>query len=118
MNLTMVRRDDFVFDFAAFIDAAAFDLTGATVTFTAKYNDFDADADAVVHLDNALLGGITINAMPTTGLGVVTIPAAATATLPNHKTRLYYNMRVVTAAAKAKTIRRGFLIVLSNTTDP
>jgi len=113
----MVRKDDFVFDFVASLNGAAFDLTGATVRFTAKYETFDADASAVIRLDNSALGGVTITSA-TAGEGTVEIPAASTASLPNHRTRLYYAVRATTAAGKNKTIRRGYLIVLPNVTDP
>ena len=117
MNLLMIRKDDYVFDFAASLNGAALDLTGATLRFTAKYDNFDADASAVIRLDNAGLGGVTITSAAS-GLGTVEIPSAATASLPNHRTRLYYALRATLSTGKAKTIRRGWLIVMPNTSDP
>jgi len=118
MDVQMIRIDTKVIDFVAYNgDGTVMDLTGATIRFTAKWDYFDADADAVIKLDNAILTGITVTAPATAGVGVVTIPKTATSSLPKHRSDLVYDIKVKKADTTEHTTARGRFVVLPNSTE-
>ena len=117
MKIQMIRLDTKSVDFQAYEgDGTVFDLTGCTVRFTVKWDYFDADAAAVIKLDNAGLGGISIPT-PTSGTGRLTIPKTATSSLPIHRSDLVYDIKVKKADATEHTVARGPFIVFPNATE-
>ena len=116
--MRMIRLDTKVANFEVVnSDGTAMNLTGATVRFTAKWEHTDADADAVIKLDNAGFGGVTVNSPATEGTGVITIPKTATTSLPLHRVDLVYDLKVKTASGTEHTVSRGLLIVYPNVTS-
>ncbi len=117
MDIVMIRIRTKVIDFVAYNgDGTVMDLTGATVRLTVKWSNFDADSVAVIKLDNAGLGGITISD-PTNGVGQIVIPKTATSALPLHRSDLVYDVTVKKADTTEHTIAKGAFIVLSNVTE-
>lgn len=100
-DLVMYRGDDRPFPMKVAIGGSPINLSGGSVTFTAKANLEDADADAVITL-STVDGSVTIVDGPA-GLLRVDIPAIATAALPAD-TRLVWDLQIETADGKVRTV--------------
>jgi len=89
------------------------DLTGATLWMTAKKRLTDPDSAAVFQIKTPT--DIAIDADPTTGKAVITVPAAATVDLKfDEKTGridLHYDIQVKTSNGVVQTLRKGLLHV-------
>lgn len=114
-NLTITRLNDAQFSGLATIDGVPADITGATLTFTAKWTPRDSDASAVFQVGTAPLTGITITA-PTTGEFLITIPDTATSSLPYNLSQMYYDLLLITTSGARKTLQYGILNVIPNVT--
>lgn len=113
----MVRGDSLSFQLSllAADGVTPLDLTGIHFWFTAKLAYSDADVAAIVRLDNAMLGGISIlDAI--NGLAQIDIPAASTAGLSDAVTKLFYDIQVRDSSSYITTIEQGFLIVYPDVT--
>jgi len=118
MDIRMIRLDTKVIEFLAFNgDGTVMDLTGCAVRFTVKWDYFDADANAVIKLDNTALTGVTVDSPAALGTGRVTIPKTATASLPVHRSDLVYDIKVKKPDTSEHTVARGAFIVLPNATE-
>jgi uncharacterized protein YbjT (DUF2867 family) len=108
-DLTMIRGDSKTFA-VSLRDVAgdAIDLTGASVTMTAKeaYTDLDASAT----FQKTISDGITV-LDEDTGVIQVELEPADTTSLDGKKTRLYYDIQVEGSDGKVTTAVRGKLIV-------
>jgi hypothetical protein len=91
------------------------DLTGWTVTATAKRSYSDPDNQAVMQVDNASLGGIVI-ALPTTGRLGVSFPAMATRLFPDWRVDLYVDVKGVDPGGLVRTLGSGVLTIDPNVT--
>lgn len=114
-NLTIVRLNDAQFAGVATLDGAVADITGATLTFTAKWTPQDSDASAVFQVGTTPLTGISIT-NPAAGEFLITIPDTATSSLPYNTTLLAYDLLLVTPSGSRATINRGVLVVVPNVT--
>ena len=115
-NITLVRLNNLELSGVATIDGAPADISGASLTFTAKWNPQDSDASAVFQLGSASpLSGITITA-PLEGRFLIAIPDTATSSLPYNTTILAYDLLLTTPLGSRITINRGSLIVVPNVT--
>lgn len=112
-TLRFVRNSDYTFSATLLRGADPIDLTGASLTFTAKWTPRDTDTvfelteTDGISVTNAINGEIT-----------VTIPATATSTLPYDEVRLAYDLYVLTASALTGYPLRGTLVVSPNITRP
>lgn len=91
------------------------DLTGAKLWFTAKNNYIDPDERAVIRLDSALLGGITITDAER-GLARVTIEPIKTRGSADGIVRLVYDCQVKDAGGFIATIESGTLFIYPDVT--
>lgn len=114
-NLVMIRRDDYTLPVQVIFDGLPADITGGTLRFTAKWNDSDPDASAVIALTSLTSGGITID-NAALGLATIEIPSAATTTLPYSLVNLTYDVQYTTSLGKIKTVMRGGLSILPDVT--
>lgn len=113
--LSMTRGDQQAFE-VAFTDAdgLAVDLTGVTLTFTAKRRPTDADVDAVISITSTD-GGIAVNANPATGLATLTLEPADTEDLTNLRS-LYWDIQLDDGAGDVRTPSSGRLAISSDVT--
>lgn len=111
----LVRGDTYVMDLTAIQDSSdnALDLTGATLTMTAKFNVTDDNADALFELTTT--GGGIVITDATAGEFTVTIPPAATLDCPFIKTIIFYDIQY-SLSGTIYTILRGQLIVVPDIT--
>jgi hypothetical protein len=110
--IRLVRNDDYPFSGDIEVDGSPLNLTGATITMTAKWSY--KHTSNVFQLSNAT-SGITVTDAAG-GEVDVEIPASATATLPDTETPLVYDIEVLTASGKTHTVARGTLLVLPDAT--
>lgn len=108
----MSRGDTLSFDLSLTdpLTGAPLLLTGAKIWFTAKNNYVDADNLAVIALDTALLGGVTILSA-TGGTMRVVIPPLATRSFPDGPTRVVYDVQIKNAAGAISTVESGEITV-------
>lgn len=111
VNLTTYRDRTFTFNVAVTQSGAAYNLTGATLRMTAKYNYTDSDAQAVFALTSGT--GITVT-NAAAGLATVTISPSKTLTLPFNQVNLVYDIQVTDAGGNVWTVVDGILYVLPN----
>jgi len=112
-TLRFVRNSDYTFSATLLRGADPIDLTGATLTFTAKWTPRDT---ATVFTLNTSSGITVTNA--TNGEVSITIPASATEDLPYDEVRLAYDLYVLTATALTGYPLRGTLVISPNITRP
>jgi len=108
-NLERYRGDDDPLDLA-FTDGddVVIDITGATIFFTVKENETDADADALISKD------ITSHTDPTAGKTSIDITAADTNDLDPGT--YYYDIQYKSALGKIATIEKGNFTILADIT--
>ena len=106
-NFVFKRGKTFTFNVTCTSGGVAFDLTGATLKFLAKYNITDLDASAVIALTTPT--GIVV-AAPTTGVAQVQILTANTSGLTNVETVLHWELQV-TSATNSFTVASGLITV-------
>lgn len=113
--LNFVRGDQFSMDLTAIKDSDdnALDLTGATLTMTAKFNVADANADALFVLTTGG-GGIVITSAAA-GEFTITIPPSATLDCPLLKTIIFFDVQYQLGSV-IYTILRGQMVVLPDIT--
>lgn len=108
-NLEFYRGDDWKLDVTLKDeDGLAIDLTGATVFFTVKENESDADTSAVITED------VTSHTDPTNG--ETSIEVSDTETDDVDPGTYYYDIQVKTAAGNIQTVVKGTLTVLTDIT--
>jgi len=91
-------------------------LTGCSLWFTAKKNLADVDADAAIRKSTVTPpGGITITDIPG-GVAAAPIAPSDTSGLPAEDTRLNYDIQLKGSDGKVKTILRGTIVVVPDTT--
>lgn len=89
-------------------------IQGATLTFTAKYNVDDSDAEAVIR--KTVGNGITIPVGNLTGMFTLgPFLATDTQSLPNENLGLVFDIEMV-LAGNTSTVAKGVLFVDSETT--
>lgn len=118
-NRKMVRGDTYVFEITVFnFDGTAFDLTGCSLRFTAKWDIRNADGSAVITLTTG--GGGIVVTSATDGEATVTILPTHTNSLPSHTTKLVYDIQVYRSATEIYTVMQGVLTVVpdSSVTAP
>lgn len=114
VNLKMVRSDTYAFEIAVILNGAAVDLTGGTLTMTAKWDVVDLDANAVF-VRSTGNGGIAVtNAVG--GLATVTIASTNTTALPAHTVNLVYDIQLVNTLGSIYTVLNGILTVVPDVT--
>lgn len=109
--LEMVRNDNAIFEVEVFNPRTKqpVALTG-TVRFTGRkvYTENPDDADAVFSVSSPI--DIAITDGPN-GKAAITMPASATADLPNERTELYVDIQIVQLGGRKQTVYRNKLIV-------
>jgi hypothetical protein len=114
-SLTMYRGDTLILDCA--VTAAgggAQDLTGCTLTMTAKRSKNDADSAAVFQLTSPS-GGIVIDSPASLGTGVITVSPSDTADL-TRDTKLVYDVQIEDGSGNIYTSETGTLNVTLDVT--
>ena len=112
--LTLHRGDTEVYTISLTNDAGtALDLTGLTITFTAKRRPTDSDLDAV--LSKSTADGIVVDDDPTTGIAVLTIDPADTEDLTDLRS-LYWDIQVDDGAGDVRTPLLGLLAITADIT--
>ena len=114
-TIRFIHGDDYPFLATITVNGAPFNLTGCTLRFTGKWSWNDTDGSALITLDNALVGGITVTDA-TNGIIRVDIPGSATQSLPYYELRLVYDIQLFDTLSKRYTPMRGTLIVLPDST--
>lgn len=108
VNLTVKRGDTSSFSLAVTQSGAVYNLTGASIRFTAKWNYTDADGSAV--FTRTIGSGITIVSAPN-GTATITFSAANTSSLPAYPVSLYYDVQVTDGSSNIFTVVDGILNV-------
>lgn len=81
-------------------------LTGGTIYVTGKRWLSDADADAIFRLNTDDLGGVSVLSA-SAGTARATIPASATADLPDEATPIYVDCVWVDSSGKPYSFQKG-----------
>lgn len=89
---------------------SALNVSSGVLWLIGKRNRGDADAAALLRLNNDDLGGIVLLAGGTGGLATATIPGARTAGLPARETTLYVKVFWVDADGETHVLQTGKLI--------
>jgi hypothetical protein len=110
-TIRFVRDSDYSFSATVYRGEDVIDLTGATLTFTAKWTP--RDTDPVFTLTDS--SGISVT-NPANGEITITIPSTATADLPYDEVRLAYDLYVLTSTNLKGYPLRGTLIISPNIT--
>jgi hypothetical protein len=97
-------------------DGVAVDLTGITITFTAKRRPTDTDAQAVISLSTA--AGIVTDYDPTLGTATITLDPEDTEDLSDHviARSLYWDVQIDDMAGDVRTPLSGRLAISADTT--
>jgi len=113
----MFRGDSLGFELELMnpLTGAPLNITGAKFWFTAKNNYVDADERAVIRLDTALLGGVSI-VDAARGLARVDVPPLATRALPDGIVRLVYDVQIREAGGSVSTIESGTIKIYPDVT--
>lgn len=112
-QLVMVRGDSASWLLGAARNGAAYNLTGASLWFTAKYTTADADVAAV--FQKTLADGLVITDA-VNGLVTATLAPSDTSTLPDSRTILDWDLQVKTVAGSVYTVAIGKLTVFPDVT--
>jgi hypothetical protein len=113
-NFTMTRGDTVILSGTTTLGGDPYDLTGATLVFTAKSRYTDADEDAIFQKTEG--DGITV-VSAAQGLFTVEIEPDDTADVPKVKTVLFWDTQVTDSESKKYTIASGKLIINPDVTD-
>lgn len=113
-NFTMTRGDTVILSGTTTLGGDPYDLSGATLLFTAKNRYTDDDADAV--FQKSVGDGITV-VSAAQGLFTVEIEPDDTADVPKVQTVLFWDTQVVDSESKKYTIASGKLIIKPDVTD-
>lgn len=116
VNLRMVRENTYIFDVNVVINGNAVDVTGATFTYTAKWDFPDDNADAVFTKTSGVGGGITV-LDPVTGSLEIQIDPPDTSALPYAQVDLVYDLTMENISSQIFSILRGVLTVVPNVTE-
>ncbi len=109
-NLIVKRGDTSIFGLTVTQSGAAYNLTGATIRMTAKWNLADADGSAVFFRTSPSTG-ISITSAAG-GLATITLSAANTSSLPATPVNLFYDVQVTDGSSNPFTVQDGILTVL------
>ena len=105
-DLTVTRGDTREFSVTVTDSAAlAYDLTGATITFSVDG----------LGIEKTLGAGIVVSA-PATGVAAITLDPDDTKGAPNLRVAYNYDVQIVLADGRVKTPIRGLFIVLPDVT--
>ncbi len=107
-NITIYRGDDVTFQIT-FKDnsGTAVDITGATLYFTAKTNNDDADGSAVIQSSNSTLSD------PSNGIGEAVLSNSDTDVTPG---KYFYDIQIITAGGEITTAMIGKVTVKQDIT--
>lgn len=99
-------------------DGIPLDLSapGVKVWFTVAATLPRLATDPVLYQGTLANGEIIAVGLPASGRARVTIPARATAYLPDGVVRLYYDMQVLDASGRVSTVEKGIFVVLPDVT--
>lgn len=113
VNQSFVRGDTFVMTCVAILSQSntPLDLTGCTLTLTARYQV--TDTSAVFTLTSPSSGITIVNAAG--GIFEVTIPASATASVPLTRTVLQFDIQYALSSTRY-TLTRGTFTILPDVT--
>jgi hypothetical protein len=115
--LSMTRGDKQAFEIAIVdADDVAVDLTGITITFTAKRRPTDADVDALIAKSTA--SGIAVDADPSLGTATITLDPEDTEDLTERQIgrSLYWDVQIDDLAGDVRTPLSGRLAIASDQT--
>jgi hypothetical protein len=96
-------------------DGTNTDLTGSTLTFTAKLDRDDTDGEAVISKTSVADAGILITEPATAGRAIVQLEDEDTEDLPAW-TVLWYDVQMAEAGTEPITVIRGRLLVTPDVT--
>ncbi len=113
-NLKMIRGDTYIFELAVILNGEAVDLTGGTLTMTAKWDIADSDANAVFQISTTSGDIVVTDAVG--GLATVTISHAKTVNLPSHVVNLVYDIQLLDVNTQYFTVLTGILSVYPDST--
>ena len=117
-TLYLTPGDDFTYTVTITdADGNAYNLTGATLWFTAKRRVSDADADAVAALywvSGGASDGITVSS-PSTGVAEIAIAAADTLDFVQAAHR--WDLSISDSAGIVRTVDQGVMVVRPAVTD-
>lgn len=103
-------------EFALTVDADGTDITGMTITLTAKYSVGDSDDDAVFQISTTGGDIVIDDGAADPALVSISIPPDATSGL-TAKTLLYADIQIVDGSGNPRTPMRGTLLVLMDVTQ-
>ena len=113
-NITMSRGDSVVLSGSLTLGGDPYDLSGASLWFTAKTKHTDADEDAI--FQKTVGDGITV-VSAAQGLISVAIDPDDTSSLSAVKTQLVWDLQVVDSEGNVYTAASGYLIVNPDVTE-
>lgn len=115
MSILSMTRGDLASFTLTMVDGTgeALDLTGLTLSFTAKRRYLDLDDDAVIAKSD--LDGIVVDDDPTSGLAVLTIMPEDTDDLED-AARLVWDLQVDNGSGDVRTPLRGTLVITADAT--
>jgi hypothetical protein len=115
MNMKMIRARTFIFKAIAFNDGARVNLTGCTLTFTAKWET--TDGVGLIVADNGGTGGITVTDAVNGEFTVEITPAQTDiAAIPYHRIDLQYDVELLNVASQKFSLLQGTIVVFPNIT--
>jgi hypothetical protein len=114
MTLLVMTRGDKIAFTASMTDGTGVnpaDLTGITITFTAKRRKTDTDAQAIIVRSTA--DGIVTDYDPTTGTATITLDPEDTELLTAHVVArsLYWDVQIDDMAGDVRTPLKGLLAI-------
>lgn len=110
----MWRGDTEVFDAAITVSGVAVNITGCSLTFTAKRSLTDADADAVLQLTTT--GGAIVITNGPGGLCTISVASADTSAL-TVPTLCYCDLQLVDTLGNVSTTATGTLMIKVDVTE-
>lgn len=112
-TFTMYRGDTVSLLASVVANGAVYDITGAAIYFTAKWNYTDEDGSAV--FQKSIGSGISVTSA-VNGRFTVTISPTDTSSLPNGKHQLLWDCQMVTSQGSIYTLASGYLVVYPDVT--
>lgn len=94
-------------------DAVPYDITSATLWFTAKYNFADPDQASVIEVKT---GSGIVHTTPTSGNFTVTTPPIDTIAFPDSRVDLDFDIQLKDASGNIFTLEGGLLEVIPDIT--
>jgi hypothetical protein len=103
-NLTIIQKDKKIYEITVTdVNGNAFNLTGYTMTFTAKKDIKDTDGNSSIDVDAVI-------SSPTTGIGLITLtPTNTDLDIGSY----FYDIKIYTDSANVQTIIDGIITMES-----